>query len=177
MCKPAVYGLCTVLLAACAQTLARAENSSLAEQQGCQVMQVSVLDEGAERFFSRRWPDQHPYFLQADINGDGFLDEAVIASCQTVDRSGTYLMIGVTHDSTDIVPSLIEDVSSYRDIIFLSKLPVGAVVENSEALADIRSDSVQLRNPGVRVTYYEKASIAYYWSTANTALVSVQTAD
>jgi hypothetical protein len=165
----------------CVGTLVGEEQKSdvdniLSSLPGYHLLTLKERDPNTRAYISQHFPKSNPSVVQADFDGDGHLDYALLV--RNANSKTTKLVVLLCSEDGHCRTVYELDVSAYSDLVYLRPAAVGSVVSQTEAVDSTNQSSpVKLKSTGIQVTYFEKGKVVLYWNRKLKKLKEVQTED
>jgi len=102
-------------------------------------------------------------------------DDAVNAALLRKVKDQVLFQIVACPDRANCSVAFEQDVSRYSRITYLEKVPKGTTLRTTESAEAQRT--TKLRDDGVRVNYFEKAAVVYFWDSGMKAWESIGVSD
>jgi len=143
---------------------------------GFKIMTLDDLDSGLQNYLMETFPKLVPGSRQADFNGDGWRDYAVLLVKIEKEKSKLLFAIFLQTKADDY--NLVEEMDLSDDFgrVFLFPRKTGEFVKQTEAV-DAPPKEVKLKHPAVEVEWFEHASEVYYWDDKQKAFDTILTSD
>jgi hypothetical protein len=143
---------------------------------GDHVLTLSERDSDARDFILKHFPRSNPSVVHADFDGDGHPDYAMLPRDN---KSGTTKFVVLLRSGITQYKSVYElDVTPVSGEVYIRPLPIGSRVSQTEEIDTKDYPSpVQLSSTGIELTYFEKATVVYYWNKKNKKIEAIQTED
>ena len=137
---------------------------------------MSELDTGTRAYFSQHFPKSNPSVVQADFDGDGHLDYALLV--RNVKSKTTKLIVLLCSEDGQCRKVYELDVSMYSDLVYLRLVAIGSVVSQTDAIDSTdHLTPVRLKASGIQVSYFEKGKVVLYWNRKLKKIKEVDTQD
>ncbi|SRR6266850_2666970 len=141
---------------------------------GYHLLTLKELDSDAKAFFLKHFPKASPSVVQADFDGDGQLDYALLLKN---DKSRlTKLVVLLCADDGHCRNVYELDVSAYSGSAYLRPVSRGSRISQTKSI-DTDTAPVNLKFSGIRVTYFGKGELVLYWNKKLKKIEEVQTED
>jgi len=140
------------------------------------LLTLKERDADTRAYILQHFPKANPSVVHADFDGDGHLDYALLLQG---DKTETTKLVVLLCPEDGHCRSIYElDITGYRGLVYLRRVPPGSVVSQSEAIDSPNPPSpVKLKSPGIEVTYFGQAAIVLYWNSKLKKIETVQTED
>jgi hypothetical protein len=139
-------------------------------------LRLGERDADTRAFLLKHFNGSDPSVVQADFDGEGHPDYALLVKSDTSAAAKVAILLCDAPRRCRGVYEL--DITGYSEEVYLSRLPVGSRIVESEAVeAKNQSPSVTLRNAGIQLSYFESVTVALYWDKKLKEIVGVGTAD
>jgi hypothetical protein len=143
---------------------------------GYHLLTMSELDTGTRAYFSQHFPKSNPSVVQADFDGDGHLDYALLV--RNVKSKTTKLIVLLCSEDGQCRKVYELDVSMYSDLVYLRLVAIGSVVSQTDAIDSTdHLTPVRLKASGIQVSYFEKGKVVLYWNRKLKKIKEVDTQD
>jgi len=143
---------------------------------GYHLLRLGERDADTRAFLLKHFKDSDPSVLRADFDGDGNPDFATLLKSDTSGAAKLVVLLCDTPKGCRGVREL--DITGYSEGAYLSRLPVGARVAESEAVEGKNgSPPVKLTNVGIQLVFFEKGKVALYYDKKLKKIVDVGTSD
>lgn len=130
------------------------------------------LSDYAKSYFRNRYSNLNPSLVCRDFDGNGFLDFALLLKSKG-DRDGiTVFVIFLQFDRNKFEKKYRLNIGIYQGDLFILPKETGELLENVE-----EPRKIKLKNAAVELVYFEKSSVAYYWSEKTKKFESIWTSD
>jgi hypothetical protein len=151
-------------------------DSILSSFPGYHLLPLNERDSGTRAFFSQHFPKSNPSVVQADFDGDGHLDYALLVRSENSKTTKFVVLLCSEDGQCRKVYEL--DVSAYSDLVYLRPAAIGSGVSQTEAVDSTNQSSpVKLKSTGIQVSYFEKGKIVLYCNRKLKKIKEVQTED
>lgn len=142
---------------------------------GYHVLTLQERDPDARSYIVQHFPKANVSVLHADFDGDGHEDYALLLKN---DRSAKAQLVVVLCSADGQCKTAYKmDVSEAYKVTYLSPVPVGSRVSQTEAMRGNGHSPGRLKTVGIRVTYDEQAEVVLYWNSKLRKIEEVQTSD
>lgn len=143
---------------------------------GDHILQLDERNADARAYLSQHFKHSDPSIVHEDFNGDGRADYAILLKSNT---SGRAKLVVLLCDAPTRCHGVYElEVTGYSDGAYLSRLAVGSIISETEAIdTQNQSSRLKLTSSGITLTYFEKGSVALYWDEKRKKILNVDTAD
>jgi hypothetical protein len=142
---------------------------------GFHLLRMSERDADTRTFLTKNFKDANPSLLHADFDGDGHPDYAMLLKSDH--STAAQLAILLCENQEQCHPVYKLDITGASEISYLSRIPVGSKIAETDSAEDNDSHAVKLITVGVRLSYFEKAEVALYWNKQLKKIVEVATGD
>jgi hypothetical protein len=164
------------LAASAAQEPKNAINGILNLFPGYHVLTLAERNAETRAFVLRRFPKDNPSIVNADINGDGSLDYALLLKDDKSNHTKLVVLLCSRDNPCKKVFEL--DVTGYSGTAYLRPVSSGSKVPRTDGIDEnAHSGPATVSATGIRVTYFEKGEVVYYWNEKHGKLEAVQTKD
>jgi hypothetical protein len=143
---------------------------------GFHLLTIQERDSDARTFILAHFPKRNPSVVNADFDGDGRLDYAVLLKDK---KSGiSRFVILLCRENAHCKKACDEDITSSAGAVFIRPVPIGRRVSQTDAIDTKDYPSpVKLSSTGIEVTYFGQAKVIYYWNAKHKKIETVQTED
>jgi hypothetical protein len=142
---------------------------------GYHVLTLRERDPDARAYIAQHFPKANVSAVRADFDGDGQEDYALLLKN---DRSAKALLVVVLCPADAQCKTAYKmDVSEAYKVTYLSPVPVGSRVSQTEVMPRNDHSPGRLKSVGIRVTYDEQAEVVLYWNSKLRKIEEVQTSD
>ena len=143
---------------------------------GYHLLKLSERATDTRAYILGHFPKDNPSIVHADFDGDGHPDYALLLKHN---RSQTAKLVVLLCPENNPYKRVYElDLTGDSEEVYLRPVPVGSHVSQTDAIdTKDRPSPIRLRSTGIEVTYFEKATIVYYWNKKHKKIEAVQTAD
>jgi|SRR3990172_817255 len=144
---------------------------------GYHMVGLRELDSATSDFFLKNNLKNNPGTIEADFNGDDYLDYAVLVRRDNSNETKLAIVLCAGSSSCEITYQL--DVSDQYDSVYLTAVKRGTILTQAEAIdtKDLLSDRITLEYDGVKLTYFGKAAVVLYWDKKTQKIRTIQTED
>ncbi len=151
-------------------------NNILTSFPGYHLLTLKERDPNTRAYISQHFPKSNPSVVQADFDGDGHPDYALLV--RNTSSKTTKLVVLLCSEDHQCRQIYELDVSAYSDLVYLLPAAIGSRVSQTEAVDSTdRSSPVKLKSTGIQVTYFEKGKVVLYWNRKLKKIQEVQTKD
>jgi hypothetical protein len=173
----------TILLAGffcCARVSTGQEQKSdvdrvLSSFPGFHLVTFKERDADARAFIAKHFPKDNPSIVNADFDGDGNLDYALLLKN---DKSQTAKLVVLLCSVDRRCHTVYEvDLTTNSGIVYLRPIATGSVVSQTDAIDSRDSPPLKLKSSGIQVSYFGKAVVVLYWNRKLRKMEEVQTED
>ena len=143
---------------------------------GHHLLRLDERDADTRAFLLKHFKGSDPSVVHADFDGDGHLDYAMLLKSDT---SAAAKLVVLLCDAPGRCRGVYElDITGYSEEVYLSLLPPGSrVVESESVESKNQSSPVNLTNAGIQLNYFESDTVALYWDKKLKKIVAVGTSD
>ncbi len=175
MLKSLIFLQGSIYLLTCSVLWAGEESAQLYtnSRKGYGFLEMNDLDQHTQTYYKTNWQYKTPGNVIGDFNGDGTDDNATLFIEQE-DSNNILLSIALNREY-GMQEVFFESIGAYKGIIFISPVKNSAELSTSRALD--YEGFVKLEYSAIRVTYFGKGEVVYYWSNEHQEIRSIQTAD
>ena len=143
---------------------------------GYHVVTVAERNYDSREFIRRHFPKENPSIVQADFDGDGHLDYAILLRNDNT-RTAKVVML-LCSEGAECRDAYDVEVSTNYIEVYLRPAPIGKRVSQTDAIdTNDHSGPVKLHPVGVEVNYYGKATVVYYWDKKAKKMKAIETED
>ena len=142
---------------------------------GFHLLQMSERDADVRTFLLKSFKRSNPSFVHADFDGDGHPDYAMLLKSDHSTAAQLVILLCQNQEQCHRVYKL--DITGDSEISYLSRIPVGSKIAETDSAEDNDSHAVKLMTVGVRISYFEKGEVALYWNKQLKKIVEVATGD
>jgi hypothetical protein len=164
---------CTVL--STAEAPSRTINHVLDSFPGYHLLKLQERDTDTRAFLVQHFPKINPSVVQADLDGDGHADYALLLKNN---KSGATKLVVLLCSINVQCKSVYElDVTADSGGVYIRAVPMGSQLSQTDAIDTNDRAPVKLRSVGIRLVYFEKAEIVLHWNGKLKKLEEIQTGD
>jgi hypothetical protein len=129
----------------------------------------------AQEYVTSKLQRANPGVVIADFNGDGMNDVAMLTKGPK--NKGVTLQLNLCTNS-ECHPERSENLGVFYGIHFISPVRPGSVVRSlASSRCPSGNCSIKIPNFGVKMSYFGKASITYYWDKRSNTFIDIPTSD
>jgi hypothetical protein len=150
-------------------------NTILKQFPGYHVLTLQERDPDARAYIARHFPKANPSVVRADFDGDGQEDYALLL--KNAKSAKALLVVVLCPADAECKTAYKMDVSEAYKVTYLSLVPVGSRVSQTEVMPRNDHSPGRLKSVGIRVTYDEQAEVVLYWNNKLGKIEKVQTSD
>ena len=161
------------------QVMAGGENNSAItralDSNRSNLIKLVDLTDDAREYFTTKFDGANPAAVIADFNGDGINDVAMLTE-DPMSKAVSLQLRLCTENECRI--ERIENLGVFFGIHFITPVKPGSVLKSlTSTKCPSGNCTIKMNNAGVKMHYYGKASITYYWDTRLNAFSDVPTSD
>lgn len=140
------------------------------------IMDVSSSDSAMINFFKSKYPEVSPFIVQADIDGNKLSDYAFLLTPK--DNNKTTFVFAIILQTK---PDKYKIVFKYKGIkhgsgVYIISKKSGEAINQTQSI-NTPIKGIILKNTGIQLIYFERASYVYYWNSSKKQIESIQTGD
>lgn len=175
MLKSLIFLSGVIYLLTCSTIWAAGEDIQLCNKPriGYKLLELDDLDQYTQPYYKANWEGNPPGNVIGDFNGDG-VDDCAALFIEQGDGYSVSLSITLNREN-GMEEVFLRDVGPYKGLVFISPVKNGMELSTSQALD--YEEFVKLEHTGIRVTYFGKAEVVYFWSNEHQEVKSIQTSD
>lgn len=129
----------------------------------------------ARAYIAQHFPKANASLVHADFDGDGHDDYALLLKDAKLAKA--LLVVVLCPADGQCKTAYKMDVSDAYKVTYLSPVPAGSRVSQTEAMPKNDHSPGRLKAVGIRVTYDEQAEVVLYWNSTLRKIEEVQTSD
>lgn len=142
---------------------------------GYHVLTLQERDPDARAYIVQHFPKADASVVHADFDGDGHDDYALLLKNAKLAKA--LLVVVLCPADGQCKTAYKMDASEAYKVTYLSPVPVGSRVSQTEAMPRSDHSPGRLKSVGIRVTYDEQAEVVLYWNSKLRKIEEVQTSD
>lgn len=143
---------------------------------GYHLLTIAERDSDTRAFIQANLPKQNPSLIQADFDGDGHPDYALLLKSDQSQNAKFVVLLCPDDNACKQVFEL--DLTGSPEIMYLRKIAAKSRISQTDTTEDHDQHSgVKLTGTGIELNYFEKGAVIYYWDKAARKIGSVQTED
>jgi hypothetical protein len=162
-----------VLVLACNATAVSEQQLIKSKFPRYHILKNSELDKETLQHYQANYGGNQAGIVKTDIDGNGVQDIAVLLK---TDGSSSTKFVILLCDASSLCNVTYELDTSPHQQIYITRVKAGTLISQTEAI-DTAIPSVKLVHDGIRLTYFEKAEIVFFWDDKLQKINSIQTAD
>jgi hypothetical protein len=148
-------------------------NKILKSFPGYHLLTLQERNSDAREFIIRHFPKDNPSVVQADFNGDGHPDFALLLKDG---KPGTAKFVILFCSRDAICKNVFEVDIPNSGEVYIRPKPIRSQVSQTDAIeTDNHPPAVTLSSTGIELTYLGQAKVVYYWNRRDKKIEAVQT--
>lgn len=140
------------------------------------LMEDRELTPLARDYFNKHYPKLTPSLVNADFDGNDFLDFAVLLRKGKGKDRITILAIFLRANQQRFELAYYLSLGVYGGDVYITPVESGKIVRQTES-ANVPREKVKLKNTAIQLVYFEKSSVVYYWDDKVKKFESIWTSD
>lgn len=148
----------------------------LKEFPGYHVLTLAERDSDAREFIRLHFPNKNPSIVQADFDGDGHADYAVLLRDSKTGKAKLAVLLCLGDATCKNVYEL--DLAGDFGDVYIRPVPIGSHVAQTDAIDTKNYPSpLKLHTVAIEVNYFGKAAVVCYWDQRSKKMQTIQTED
>jgi hypothetical protein len=139
---------------------------------GYHLLTLHERESDTRAFLLKHFPGSDSSLVHADFDGDGTLDYALLLRGEK--PGSTELVILLCAENREC--KSVHESQVGTESVYLKPVPAGSKVSETDA-PDGEQATAKLNSPGIRLAYFEKAEVVFYWDRKSKKIVEVETGD
>ena len=143
---------------------------------GYELMSEDNLDSAMEKYFTTNFPSIKPTVIYDDFDDNGLKDYAVLAQIIKKQEKKNIFAILSQVNKNDYKPTFIVNIGTNMDLNYIISIKAGNIINQAECIGK-PMPSVKLKYSAIKLVYFEKSAVVYYWNDRECGFDSLWVSD